>query len=229
MVGLIPLTVSGQEQFVLDEDHQTFTFGRSPECDLALDETDRSISRIAGRIERSEGSWVLRNASTSRPLYLVDDVGLRRTLAVGSVAAIPPGHMRVMVVGTRTHELLLSVGEHPARVVGAVSNPLTSADHTLLPSVTPNERLALVALAETYLLPHPRHDPAPRTYGAAAARLGLPETTVRKRVENVREKLLDAGLFAVETADALAAVVEFALAVRMLTPKDLSLLDAPTD
>lgn len=72
--------------------------------------------------------------------------------------------MRVVVVGTRTHELLLSVGEHPARVVEVVSDPLAAADHTLLPSVTPNERLALVALAETYLLPHPRHDPAPRTY-----------------------------------------------------------------
>lgn len=129
-------------------------------------------------------------------------------------------------MGVRTHELVVVVGVEEVAAAGHLHAP-GGGDRTWMPAVTYNERVALVAVAEGYLLPHPRHDPNPRTYAQAALRLDLPVSTVRKRLENVRKKLMDAGVFQVEGADARAATVEFALAVRLVTAADLPLLDAP--
>ncbi len=224
MVDAVHLLIAGEGPIRIRPE-EPFTFGRSPGCDLTLDDSDRSISRVAGLIEYVDGVWFLVNASTSRPLYLISEVGLRRTIPTGGREVLPSGETRVVVVGVRTHELVLAVGEAALAAGGHVD--LGSADRTAMPSITANERIALVAVAEGYLLPHPRHDPQPRTYTQAGERVGLPMSTVRKRVENVRKKLIDAGIFQVEGADARAATVEFALAVRLITGADLPLLDDP--
>lgn len=225
MVDAVHVVLPGEGPVPIDPE-AAFTFGRSPECDLVLDETDRSISRVAGRIEYADGAWFLVNASGSRPLYLIGDVGLRRTVPTGGREVLAGGETRVVVVGVRTHELLLVIGDE---AVAALEDQAAhgGADRTLMPAITANERVALVAIAEGYLLTHPRHDPQPRTYVQAAERLGLPVSTVRKRLENVRRKLIDAGVFQIEGADARAATAEFALAVRLVTAADLPLLDAP--
>ena len=226
MVDAVHILVSGEGPVPISA-AQPFTFGRSPGCDLTLDEADRSISRVAGRIECVDSVWYLVNSSTSRPLYLIGEVGLRRTIPTEGREALPAGHTRVVVVGVRTHELVIAVGDAAVGDVIDLTDGYEGADHTFMPSITTNERIALAAVGEGYLLPHPRHDPKPRTYAEAADRLGLPMSTVRKRVENVRKKLIDAGVFQVEGPDARAATVEFALAVRLVTSADLPLLDAP--
>ncbi len=205
-----------------------FTFGRSPDCSLQLTVSDRSIPRVAGRISWSGQTWELKNVSTSRPLYIVDNVGLKRTLPVGDVAAIRPGRTRVLVVGAQTHEISVAIDE-VADTEHSIAVPTASdaSEETTMPPITRNERIALVALAEGYLLPYPRYDPAPRTYGAAAERLGVPEATVRKRVENVRNKLIASGVFQIEASDARAGLVEFVLATQLVRSADLALLDEP--
>lgn len=226
MVEAAHLLVSGDGPVPIGAD-EPFTFGRSPRCDLVLDETDRSISRIAGRIEFTDGAWFLVNTSGSRPLYVTETVGLRRTIPTGGREVLANGETRIVVMGVRTHELVVVVGVEEVAAAGHLHAPGGGGDRTWMPAVTYNERVALVAVAEGYLLPHPRHDPNPRTYAQAALRLDLPVSTVRKRLENVRKKLMDAGVFQVEGADARAATVEFALAVRLVTAADLPLLDAP--
>ena len=228
MVDAPPLTVHRGDTIQIDPSGPPFTFGRGEACGLVLDPTDRSISREAGRIGWNGASWVVRNSSTSRPLYVVNEVGLRHTLPVGSEESLRSGGTRIIVVGATTHELRLSVGRlaEPLSAEGSAATLAPSAELTFLPSITHNERTALVALAEGYLLEHPRHDPQPRTYAAAAARLGLPETTVRKRLENVRRKFVGAGIFQVEGSDSRAAVVEFVLAIKLVSVDDLHLLQA---
>lgn len=226
MVDAVHLITAGEGPIPIRPD-EPFTFGRSPSCDLTLDDTDRSISRVAGRIEYVGGFWTLFNTSSSRPLYLIGEVGLRRTIPTGGREVLPNGETRIVVVGVRTHELVLAVGDAAVAAADHIDLTRLDADRTTMPTITANERIALVAVAEGYLLPHPRHDPQPRTYNESADRLGLPVSTVRKRVENVRKKLIDAGVFQIEGADARAATVEFALAVRLITGADLPLLDAP--
>ena len=230
MVDAPPLTIHRGDPILIDPDGPPFTFGRGQGCVLVLDPTDRSISREAGRIEWTGASWVVRNSSTSRPLYVVNEVGLRHTLPVGAQETLHAGEARILVVGTRTHELRLGIAGDRLPGVGAESarDDEPAADLTFLPSITRNERMALAALAEGYLLDHPRHDPNPRTYAAAAERLSLPETTVRKRLENVRRKFVGAGVFVVEGADSRASLVEFVLAVKLITARDLAELDEPT-
>lgn len=220
------LDVTTDNETITLTEADVFTFGRSPSCTVSFDATDRSISRVAGRIEFDGSSWVLTNASTSRPLYTVDDIGLRRTLAVGSSEIIKAGVTRIVVVGSQTHELVVCLGADGSVTpsIDAEARAGNGADRTFLPSLTANERIAITAVAEGYLLPHPRHDPRPRTYNEAGDRIGVAGIVIRKRVENVRKKLLDAGVFQVEGPDARAAVVEFALAVRLVTADDLSSL-----
>ncbi|HEY2765237.1 MAG TPA: hypothetical protein VGJ13_14705 [Pseudonocardiaceae bacterium] len=50
------------------------------------------------------------------------------------------------------------------------------------------DRLALVALFSGYLEDGPRYDP--KTYAAAAARLGGPQPTVLRRIEHLRTRLV---------------------------------------
>lgn len=226
MVDAVHLLVAGEGPIRIHPG-EPFTFGRSPGCDLTLDDSDRSISRVAGLVEYVDGVWFLVNASTSRPLYLIGEVGLRRTVPTGGREVLPNGETRVVVVGIRTHELVLAVGEAAVAAHAHLGPTGSGSDRTTMPSITVNERTALLAVAEGYLLPHPRHDPQPRTYNEAGERLGLPVSTVRKRVENVRRKLIESGVFQIEGADARAATVEFALAVRLITGADLPLLDAP--
>jgi hypothetical protein len=56
------------------------------------------------------------------------------------------------------------------------------------------DRLAMVALFAGYLEELPRYDPYPKSYAAAAARLGWPRSTLVKRIEYLRTRLHAAGV-----------------------------------
>jgi hypothetical protein len=135
---------------------------------------------------------------------------------------------RVLLVGRFTYEIEVTAAIEPGIDATEVQSGAGEA-HTAMPTITLLERTTLVALAEGYFLTHPRYSPQPKTYAEAAARLALPASTVRKRTENVRRKLIDAGVLGMEAADARQAVVEFVIGAGLIGPDDLAMLDPVVD
>jgi hypothetical protein len=202
------------------------TFGRSEACDLPLGIRDSSISRVAGEVRSDAATWEVVNRSSTRPLYRIDDTGLRTAIPVGARVTLVDPVTNIAIVGAiHTHvvrlELATTRGGRPVA-------PPAAGEATTRPIFTPNEFRALVALLEGYLHDLPRYEPRPRTYAEAADRLGVPTATVRKRVENVREKLVASGVAELRQPDARLALAEFLLSTRIVQPSDLAVLDAGT-
>jgi hypothetical protein len=202
-----------------------FTFGRAPGCTLCLDPDDIAISRLAGRIEHDGRGWWLVNASSARQFATVDEFGLRSVLPPGKRAALE-GTSRILVEGTETtHEITVSVPAEapPTGEVEAIAEGLpTSIGEGVL--INAADRAALVALFAGYLEEGKRYDPYPKSYAAAAARLGLPRTTLVKRIEYLRARLTAAGVPNLTGWNALPNLAEYALTTGLITRADLNLL-----
>ncbi|OLB80168.1 MAG: hypothetical protein AUI14_07745, partial [Actinobacteria bacterium 13_2_20CM_2_71_6] len=164
-----------------DGEHRTapgdsVSFGRSAGCTICLDPDDPAISRLAGTVEHDGGVWWLTNSSGSRQLAVVDELGFRSVLAPGRRVPVE-GRLRVIVDGRRSHELVLH-GPAPSTEAGPPTETgvPTSVGEGVL--VNDADRRALVALFAGYLEEGARYDPYPKSYAAAAARLGCPRTTL---------------------------------------------------
>jgi hypothetical protein len=200
---------------------ESLTFGRASRCMIRLDPGDSGISRVAGEIEFVAQVWFVSNRSRSRQLSVIDQLGLRRVLAPGQRDPVE-GRTRVLVDGSRgSHELVLEGPEptvEPAQV--ATGLPTVAGEDVIKPA----ERLALIALFAGYLLEGDRYDPVPRSYAAAAKRLGYEPKTLSKRIENLRTRLTKAGVPNLHGPNALAALAEYALTTGTITAKDLRLI-----
>jgi hypothetical protein len=199
---------------------QPFTFGRAASCTVCLDPDDVSISRLAGSIDWESGAWWLSNASNTRQLDLVDEVGFRSVLTPGRRAAVE-GRLRVIVQGASgSHELIL-LGPGPK--ITCVGGQATGLPTEIGADVSINDadRAALVALFAGYLEEGPRYDPYPKSYAAAAARLGWPRTTLVRRIEYLRKRLSKAGVPNMDGWNALSNLAEYVLAAKIITRDDL--------
>ncbi len=202
---------------------ETFTFGRAESCTLCLDADDAAISRLAGEVERFGEVWFVTNRSASRPFSVVDGPGLRRVLAPGQRDAIE-GRVRVIVDGSGAKHELIFEGPEPGEDAPAevVPGQPTAAGQDVM--INDADRLALVALFAGYLHEGRRYDPSPRSYDAAAKRLGWPRTTLVKRVEYIRTRLTNAGVPNLQGWNALSSLAEYALTTKLITPEDLRLI-----
>jgi hypothetical protein len=214
----------GERTFEVTPDSR-FTFGRSDTCTACLDPEDVGISRQAGSVELEAGTWWLVNRSTARPLAVVDDeLGFRSLLAPGRRMAVE-APVTVVVDGSRgQHALKLKVPTGNGVAVPAEPRDGRSTAIGTEVVISEADRLALVALFAGYLEDYPRHDPHPRTYEAAAKRLGWPRTTLVKRVEYLRTRLQSAGVPNMTGWNALANLAEHVIAAGLLTKEDLRLL-----
>lgn len=203
------------------------TFGRDPGCTIVFDPVDPGISRIAGSIENREGLWWVCNRSTKRSLDVVDERGLR--------TPVPPVTRRLLDLPYTCVILTGSVWSFSVTVTGTSSPPTGQVSQ--LPSIDPtpteseahtcteNERLALVALFAGYLHDHPRYDPRPVSYKEAGDRLGLPATTVRRRIEHLRQRLTEQGVSGLDGEDARTRLAEYALLHGLISKQDLVRLE----
>jgi hypothetical protein len=205
-----------------------FTFGRAQSCDACLDPNDVGISRRAGSIDCVERVWFVTNLSSSRPLSAIDPVGFRTVLAPGRRMAVD-GKLSVVVEGQiRRHELVVSApgtAEPPAVAAGGAGDdegvPTEMGGNV---TYSDEDRRALVALFAGYLQPFPRYDPTPRTYADAAKVLGVPRTTLVKRVEYLRSRLVKGGVPNLFGERAMEALAEHVIATGVISRDDLTLL-----
>lgn len=201
------------------------SFGRAPDTTVCLDPDDRAISRRAGVVEHDAGQWWVRNTSGSRPFAVADGFGLRTVVPPGRRVVVETA-LRVIVDGTTgSHELALEPVERAARAAepdAPVGEDATAMGNEV--AVNPLDRAALAALFAGYLEQGTRYDPYPKSYAAAAARLGWPRTTLVKRIEYLRTRLTAAGVPGLTGWNALEGLAEWALTNRIVTVEDLALL-----
>jgi hypothetical protein len=204
---------------------ESVSFGRSTDCDICLDADDLSISRRAGSLEYENQTWWLTNRSSARPLSVVDDLGFRVVLAPGRRTAVE-APLRVIIEAGRSHTLLIEVAVPPRPSRTDSAPPLPGQPTAVGESVmiSPADRLAMVALFAGYLEEPPKYDPHPKSYAAAAARLGWPRTTLVKRIEYLRTRLDAAGVPNMMGWNALVNLAEYALTRGLVTKEDLQLL-----
>jgi hypothetical protein len=135
------------------------------------------------------------------------------------------GKLRVFVAGANgSYELVLTAPRPSVR-------PRVESDNDISTSIGAEvvlrieDRAALVALFAGYLEEGERYDPYPKSYAAAAARLGWPRTKLVKRIEYLRSRLEKAGVPNMQGWNAMTSLAEHVLAARMITRDDLRLLD----
>jgi hypothetical protein len=212
----------GEETFEVGVDAPV-TFGRSDDCVVCLDPDDVGISRRAGSVEHEAGTVWLVNRSTIRPLSVRDELGLRSVLAPGRRIVLE-APVTVIVDGSRRQHVLQV--EVPRTTTGQEAEVpegrRTMAGDAVV--IRDDDRRALVALFAGYLEDPPRYRPYPRTYEAAAKRLGWPRTKLVKRIEYLRKRLDEAGVPNLMGYSALEHLAEHVIATGVITKDDLDLL-----
>jgi hypothetical protein len=200
-----------------------FVFGRSDvEGVVGLDPDDTGISRRAGQLAFRNG-WLLVNESMSRPLMVeFPRVVRRRPVAPGEDLHLS-GPALVLVPGANlTHALEVTIPPEPSSLTHA---PRPAAQRpTNMDLITQDDHLALIALGEGYLRRWPRHDPKPCSYEDAAARLGVSTTSLRRRIDRLREHTANRGNFVAAGPHALRELVEYYIDTGWLGVDDVQLL-----
>jgi hypothetical protein len=217
----LTITVLGVRQVL--RPGEEFTFGRGSDCTVCLDHGDVGISRLAGSVGYESGTWWLVNRSAHRPLVVVNHVRLRNLLAPGLRYAVE-GQVRVLVEGSRGSHHLELAGPAPevAGQPGEQPGLTTAIGQEVV--ITEEDRAALVALFAGYLREGDRYDPCPRSYHAAATRLGWPRTTLVKRIEYLRTRLSRAGVPGMNGHRAMENLAEHVLTSGLITRADLALI-----
>jgi hypothetical protein len=221
VTGVYVETAAGRLTLAPEE---RLTFGRARECVVCLDPDDLAISRIAGVVEFEHGTWWVANASSTRPLSVVDDLGFRSVLGPSRRAAVE-SQVQVIVDGSRSRHTIRIRVDTPRTEAAPEQpppgTPTAVGEHVL---ISPTDRLAMVALFAGYLHDPPLYDPYPKSYAAAAARLGWPRTTLVKRIEYLRTRLDAAGVPNMTGHAALTSLAEYAISRSLIGRDDLALL-----
>ena len=229
MAGL-RLEFCGEWQTLSPDRH--FAIGR--EADLDVDDNPYLHRRFL-EVSCRDGLWWLANLGSQLSATISDDEGrFQGWLAPG--AHVPLVFQTVSVrftAGPTSYELFLHLDVapfSPGPLTGSVDGDMTLGRVVL----TADQRLLVIALAEPSL----RHDGSGRaslpSSAAAAERLGWPLTKFNRKLDNVCQKFKRAGIRGLHgepdqlASDRRGRLVEYALAVRLVGPADLLLLDNPS-
>ena len=238
--------MSGQDEaLVLDfagEIHriprdQAFTIGR--EGDLAL-EDNPFLHRRFLVLQWQNGLWWVVNVGSRLGTTVAEAEGSSRSwVAPGArVPLVFPRMALVFTAGATTYEILLEVPGPLYEVNTPEPGPSQGETTVGQVSLTPSQHLLILSLAEPWLrrtgtgpVDLPRN-------AEAAARLGWSMTRFNRKLDNVCDKLDRLGVKGMRggprshASYRRNALVEYALAARLVTAKDLPLLDhaagAPT-
>jgi hypothetical protein len=208
-----------------------FRFGRAEaEGIVGLGPEDMGISALAGAVELGTGFWWVVNLSRKRPLFIDLGSGPELRLDSDHRHAINASPLSVIVRGAiLAHRIEVTV---PASDLALRPLPARQSSGTLTGDVrlSESDRDAVVALFAGYLKTFPRRSRHPADYQQAAELLGPPwtRTTVRKRVERIRERLAGAGFY-FEGPHARYDLADHLIANGIIGPQDLDRLPGEGD
>ena len=208
------------------------TIGRSG--DVEIDDNPYLHRSFLVLLEEG-GLWWLSNVGSVLTATVADDTGLFQAwLAPG--ARIPLALNRILVwvtAGPTTYDFEIVV-DNPA-FVSVAADPAgqdLSGQMTVgRVSFTPDQKLLMVALCESSLSRSSPGTSAIPSSAAAAARIGWTVTRFNRKLDNVCQKLADAGTRGLHggvgalASNRKARLVEHALSTRLVTAPDLVLLD----
>lgn len=218
---------------------EPLTIGRIGDVEL---DDNPYLHRSFLTITEEGGLWWLSNVGSTLTATVADRQGLfQAMLAPG--ARIPLALERFTVwftAGPTTYDFDVLVDD-PAFVATSTLGPATAAadDRTGETTVgrvsfTPDQKLLVVALCEGFLRRAYAGQGQVPSSAAAAERLGWTVTKFNRKLDNVCQKLADAGTRGLHGAPGQLAsnrksrLVEHALSVRLVTEADLELLPPET-
>jgi len=224
------LSIEGLDQSYRAQPGQTFTIGR--EADLVLDATNPFLHRVFLSIDNHEGLWWLNNVGTRLSATVsARQRGIEAWLSPGGrLPLVFPAMMVCATAGDTTYEFQILCDDAPFQPVALDAN--FSSGNTTLGSVslTQDQRLLIVALAENMLRNLDHGVGAVPTSQDAARRLGWAVTKFNRKLDNVCYKLEQlgvAGLHGGPTKLAIsrkARLVEYCVGTSIVTRDDLQLL-----
>lgn len=235
--------MSGQDEaLVLDfagEIHriprdQAFTIGR--EGDLALDD-NLFLHRRFLVLQWQTGLWWVVNVGSRLGTTVAEAEGSSRSwVAPGArVPLVFPRMALVFTAGATTYEILLEVPGPLYEVNTPEPGPSQGETTVGQVSLTPSQHLLILSLAEPWLR-RTGTGPVDLPRNAdAAARLGWSMTRFNRKLDNVCDKLDRLGVKGMRggprshASYRRNALVEYALAARLVTVRDLPLLDHAAD
>lgn len=218
------------ERFPVDPD-SPFRIGRTG--DLAVDD-NQYLHRSFLEIRRENGVWVLANVGRQLAATIGDENShFIAHLAPGGALPIVFNQSYIRFgAGPTTYELQLHLPEAPFDPVDRVLvDDDQMGETTRLPAtLTEDQRLLVLALAEHAMRRTGSGPSALPSSGEAAARLGWTEKKFNKKLDQVCQKLAKAGVRGLHgepgalASNRRARLVEYCMSTRMITPDDLDLL-----
>lgn len=216
----------GADHVVGDE---PFAIGR--EGNLVLDPDNRHLHRSFLTLSQTQGVTVLTNVGSQLTATVSDEGGrLEAFLAPGAV--LPLVFERTVVrftVGPTQYEFTIRSSD-PSFAQSQISTDDHGDTTVGQVSMTPDQLLLVVALAEPTLRREGSSGSIMPTTNEAAARLGWSVSKFNRKLDNVCQKLAAMGVRGLHgepgnlASNRRARLVEYAVAVRLVTTDDLSLL-----
>ena len=215
-------------------DHQPFTIGR--DADLVIEDDNRFLHRQFLALSEQQSIWLLANVGNQLTATVSDTGGrLEAFLAPGAVLPLVFDETLVrFTAGPTTYEFTVRLAD-PAFVASDVDEN-EQGDTTIgRVTMTPDQLRLVLALAEPALRGTGRAGSTLPSSGEAAQRLGWTATKFNRKLDNVCQKLAAQGVRGLHgepgrlASNRRARLVEYALAVRLVTRDDLGLLDIESD
>ncbi len=229
----VTVVFCGEEHPVSPE--RGLTIGRTG--DLEVDDNPY-LHRTFLVVSFDNGFWWLSNTGSTLTATVADEQGLFQAW-LNPGARIPLA-LRTLVVwftaGPTTYDFEIHVASPAFQTV--VSEPASSPPDDELGaatvgrvSLTPDQKLLVVALCEPFLRRRETGTSQIPSSAAAADRLGWALTRFNRKLDNVCQKLADAGTRGLHggigklATNRKARLVEHALSTKLVTEDDLALLD----
>ncbi len=212
------------------------TLGR--EGDVVIDDNPYLHRRFL-QVGHAEGLWWLVNIGEQLAATVADADGrVQAWLSPGARLPVVFAHTVVrFTAGPTGYEVELHLSDAVFTAPAAVA--ASTGETTVGPMpFTPDQRRLVVALAEPLLRQDGRGPSSVPSSAEAAARLGWTSTKFNRKLDNVCQKLAKVGVQGLHggpgelASNRRSRLVEYAIAVRLVTPEDLVLLGdatAPVD
>lgn len=205
------------------------TVGRAG--DLAIDD-NQYLHRVFLEFRCVDGLWTVRNVGNRLGATIADSDGAF-SAQLRSGAALPlvlPRLRLTFAAGPTSYELLLVVPEAPYEALGATVRAPDGTRTRGRVSLTPDQLLCILVLAEPALRRGGSGASRLPTSKDAAKRLDWTTTKFNRKLDNVCQKLAKHGIRGLHgepgdlASNRRARLVEHALATGLVSPEDLELL-----